>query len=98
MFTKPMVTVLSRTRFFDGGHRMSGFSAEQLGRAATYAGRGRVREPAAATAGLRAGGGRSKSAAKAGEGARPAGQSIAARRAAAEREADSTAVRSGKDA
>ena len=102
MFTKPMVTMLSRTRFFDGGHRMSGFSAEQLGRAATYAGRGRVRESAAA--GAPAGGGRSKSAAKAaktakaGEGARPAGQSIAARRAAAEREADSTAVRSGKDA
>jgi preprotein translocase subunit SecD len=96
LFTKPMVTMLSRTRFFDGGHRMSGFSAEQLGRAATYAGRGRVRQPAAATAG--AGGGRSRSAAKAGESAKPAGQSIAARRAAAEREADSSAVRSGKDA
>jgi preprotein translocase subunit SecD len=98
LFTKPLVTLLARTKFFDGGHRMSGFSAEQLGRAATYGGRGRVRQPAAATAGA-GGGGRSRSAAKAGEAAaKPAGQSIAARRAAAEREADSTAVRSGKDA
>jgi preprotein translocase subunit SecD len=97
LFTKPLVTLLARTKFFDGGHRMSGFSAEQLGRSpAAYAGRGRVRQPAEATAG--AGGGRSRSAAKAGEPARPAGQSIAARRAAAEREADPTAVRSGKDA
>jgi preprotein translocase subunit SecD len=43
MFTKPMVTLLSRTRFFGGGHRLSGFDAAHLGRAVTYVGRGRVR-------------------------------------------------------
>jgi preprotein translocase subunit SecD len=47
MFTKPTVTLLSRTEFFGGGHRFSGFSPEQLGRtnAPSYAGRGRVRSP-----------------------------------------------------
>jgi preprotein translocase subunit SecD len=47
LFTKPMVTLLSRTEFFGGGHRFSGFSAEQLGRtnAPSYVGRGRVRSP-----------------------------------------------------
>jgi preprotein translocase subunit SecD len=46
MFTKPMVPLLSPTRFFGGGHRLSGFDAEHLGRAVTYAGRGRVRPTA----------------------------------------------------
>jgi preprotein translocase subunit SecD len=50
LFTKPAVTLLSRTEFFGGGHRFSGFSPEQLGRVTAYAGRGRVREPAVATA------------------------------------------------
>ncbi len=45
MFTKPMVVLLSRTRFFGGGHRFSGFDAEHLGRDISYAGRGRVRPP-----------------------------------------------------
>jgi preprotein translocase subunit SecD len=47
MFTKPTVTLLSRTQFFGGGHPLSGFSAEQLGRtnAPAYVGRGRVRTP-----------------------------------------------------
>jgi preprotein translocase subunit SecD len=106
LFTKPMVVLLSRTKFFDGGHPLSGFSAKQLGREATYAGRGRVRTPEPATAGLappaEAPARRSKSASKAKaaaaqEPAKPAGQSIAARRAAAQREADD-AVRTGKDA
>jgi len=98
--------LLSRTKFFDGGHPLSGFSAKQLGREATYAGRGRIRTPEPATAGLAPPAEdpprRSKSASrsKAGappEPAKPAGQSIAARRAAAQREADD-AVRTGKDA
>jgi preprotein translocase subunit SecD len=47
LFTKPMVTLLSRTKFFDGGHALSGFSASQLGRVTpAYAGRGRVRSAA----------------------------------------------------
>jgi preprotein translocase subunit SecD len=43
MFTKPMVTLLARTKFFGGGHKLSGFDAEHLGRSVAYAGRGRVR-------------------------------------------------------
>jgi preprotein translocase subunit SecD len=43
MFTKPMVTLLARTKFFGGGHPLSGFDAEHLGRSVAYAGRGRVR-------------------------------------------------------
>jgi len=30
-FTKPLVSVLARTTFFNGGGRMSGLSAETLG-------------------------------------------------------------------
>ncbi|HET9657961.1 MAG TPA: protein translocase subunit SecD [Kineosporiaceae bacterium] len=45
LFTKPMVTVLARTKFFGGGHKLSGFDPEHLGRSITYAGRGRVRGP-----------------------------------------------------
>lgn len=30
-FTKPLITVLARTRFFGGGHRMSGLDPERLG-------------------------------------------------------------------
>jgi preprotein translocase subunit SecD len=48
LFTKPMVVLLSRTRFFGGGHRLSGFDAAHLGRTVTYAGRGRVRPVAGA--------------------------------------------------
>jgi preprotein translocase subunit SecD len=69
------VTALARTEFFGGGHRFSGFSAKQLGRVTSYAGRGRVRPPAEASAEEGAG---------SGAGAAPGGrrQSIAARRAA----------------
>jgi preprotein translocase subunit SecD len=50
LFTKPVVTLLSRTRFFGGGHRLSGFDAVHLGRAVTYTGRGAVRHPGRAAA------------------------------------------------
>lgn len=77
LFTKPAVTLLSRTHFFGGGHPLSGFAPTQLGRVAApaYAGRGRVRTPVEQVGGLA-----EKDAA-----ASPArsGQSIAARRAAA---------------
>jgi preprotein translocase subunit SecD len=43
LFTHPVVSMLARTRFFGGGHRLSGFDAKHLGRAPAYAGRGRVR-------------------------------------------------------
>ncbi|PWJ24983.1 preprotein translocase subunit SecD [Branchiibius hedensis] len=43
MFTHPVLTLLSRTQFFGGGHKWSGFDPERLGaRTVTYAGRGRV--------------------------------------------------------
>ena len=45
LFTKPVVTLLARTKFFGGGHRLSGFDAVHLGRSVAYAGRGRVRAP-----------------------------------------------------
>jgi preprotein translocase subunit SecD len=75
LFTKPAVTLLSRTHFFGGGHPLSGFAPAQLGRPApAYAGRGRVRTPAEQVNGP----------AEKGAPAGPArsGQSIAARRAA----------------
>ncbi|HST81079.1 MAG TPA: protein translocase subunit SecD [Kineosporiaceae bacterium] len=76
LFTKPAVTLLSRTHFFGGGHRLSGFAPEQLGRTApAYAGRGRVRTPADQDdAGL--------ARQEASTGSVRGGQSIAARRAA----------------
>ncbi len=46
LFTHPMVAVLARTRFFGGGHRLSGFDAAHLGRTVAYAGRGQVRTQA----------------------------------------------------
>ncbi|MFC6713681.1 protein translocase subunit SecD [Branchiibius cervicis] len=43
MFTHPVLTLLSRTKFFGGGHTWSGFDPARLGaRTVTYAGRGRV--------------------------------------------------------
>lgn len=51
LFTKPMVTLLAKTKFFGSGHKLSGFDPEHLGRNVAYAGRGRVRTPAKAAAG-----------------------------------------------
>ena len=48
LFTHPMVALLARTRFFGGGHKLSGFDAEHLGRAVAYTGRGTSRAPRAA--------------------------------------------------
>ncbi|MFP5347184.1 MAG: protein translocase subunit SecD [Actinomycetes bacterium] len=48
MFTHPMMALLARTEFFAGGHRFSGLSPKSVGRSTLYAGRGRVRTPAAA--------------------------------------------------
>jgi len=46
LFTKPMVTLLSRTEFFGNGHRFSGLDPERLGatRAPIRGGRGRARK------------------------------------------------------
>lgn len=44
-FTHPMMVLMVRTKFFGGGHKLSGLDPEHLGAIdpATYAGRGRVR-------------------------------------------------------
>lgn len=43
MFTHPVLTLLSQTKFFGSGHKWSGFDPDRLGAAGvTYAGRGRV--------------------------------------------------------
>ncbi|WP_270888103.1 protein translocase subunit SecD [Pedococcus sp. 5OH_020] len=52
MFTHPLVALLASTKFFGGGHRLSGLDPERLGaKTVRYAGRGRVAvaRPAAAT-------------------------------------------------
>jgi preprotein translocase subunit SecD len=101
LFTHPTVVLLSRTRFFGGGHKLSGFDAEHLGRAVAYTGRARVqpsrsRGRAAAQAGATAGAGSTAAAGTAvgggaagsgeGSGGRSgAGLTIAERRAAAQR-------------
>jgi preprotein translocase subunit SecD len=55
MFTHPLVALLANTKFFGGGHRLSGLDPERLGaKTVRYAGRGRVSVPkpvAAATEG-----------------------------------------------
>ncbi|GAB6903977.1 protein translocase subunit SecD [Kineosporia succinea] len=74
LFTKPAVTYLARLRFFHDGHTLSGFSAKQLGRPSAYAGRGRVRNGAAATEQVSTGdsiAARRAAAARAGTGSEP---------------------------
>jgi preprotein translocase subunit SecD len=54
MFTKPLMTLLARTKFFGGGHRLSGLDPEHLGVQALPGSRTRrpgVARPAAATGG-----------------------------------------------
>ncbi|WP_347757352.1 protein translocase subunit SecD [Agrococcus sp. ProA11] len=46
LFTHPLLRLLSRTRFFSSGHRLSGLNPDELG--AVYRGRARFREPVAA--------------------------------------------------
>ncbi len=49
LFTHPMMTLLSRTRFYSEGHRFSGLDPKQLG--AVYRGRAQFREPVVASRG-----------------------------------------------
>lgn len=49
LFTHPMMTLLSRTRFYAQGHRFSGLDPQQLG--AVYRGRAQFREPSFETRG-----------------------------------------------
>jgi preprotein translocase subunit SecD len=55
LFTKPLVTLLARTKFFGGGHKLSGLDARHLGVQALPGNRRRVRT-ASATAGRGTGG------------------------------------------
>ncbi|WP_396668321.1 protein translocase subunit SecD [Microbacterium sp. R86528] len=59
MFTHPVMQLLARTRFFGGGHPLSGLDPTALG--AVYRGRAQFREPAAASATTPAGKRASKS-------------------------------------
>jgi preprotein translocase subunit SecD len=86
LFTKPMVTLLARTRFFGGGHPLSGFDPVHLGRSVSYTGRGTVRTPPAR---------RPEAATVA---ARGAGQSIAERKAAERAAADAGVAPAGPPA
>lgn len=45
LFTHPLMVLLSRTRFFGEGHRLSGLDAATLGRVPVYRGAGRLRDP-----------------------------------------------------
>ena len=45
LFTHPMLTLLSNTRYFGEGHRHSGLSPESLGATPLYRGAGRLRSP-----------------------------------------------------
>jgi preprotein translocase subunit SecD len=57
LFTKPMVTLLARTRFFGSGHRLSGLDPARLGARSPWRGARRtVRRQAAGRAGSTAGG------------------------------------------
>jgi preprotein translocase subunit SecD len=60
LFTHPVVALLSRTKFFGGGHKLSGFDAEHLGRAVVYTGRGTSRPPSRRRGGPAAGGRRAQ--------------------------------------
>jgi len=84
LFTKPIVTLLARTKFFGGGHKLSGFDAAHLGRTVAYAGRGRIRTPSGAVAA---------------RDAEPAARTLtlAERRAEREREASGNAPPGGQD-
>jgi len=55
LFTKPLVTLLARTKFFGGGHKLSGLDARHLGVQALPGNRRRMRT-ASATAGRGTGG------------------------------------------
>ena len=48
LFTHPVLQLLARTRFFGGGHPLSGLDPEALG--AVYRGRAQFRTPVGATA------------------------------------------------
>ncbi|WP_217428294.1 protein translocase subunit SecD [Microlunatus speluncae] len=50
LFTKPLMSLLARTKFFGGGHKLSGLDPNHLGVAALPGLRGRRRRPATATA------------------------------------------------
>jgi len=50
LFTHPVVALLAHTRFFGGGHPLSGLDPERLGAKPRYVGRGRFSGPSGSTA------------------------------------------------
>jgi preprotein translocase subunit SecD len=51
LFTHPIMVLLARTKFFGGGHKMSGLDPASLGRDSLYKGGGKVRTPVTVGAG-----------------------------------------------
>jgi preprotein translocase subunit SecD len=47
LFTKPMITLLARTKFYGQGHKLSGLDPERLGARAPWRGSRRPARPAA---------------------------------------------------
>ncbi|MEV7961134.1 protein translocase subunit SecD [Oerskovia paurometabola] len=110
MFTHPVMQLLARTKFFAGGHPASGLDPRRLGATTRYAGRGRVArpgttedkdapvtdapvdEPFGSPTREKVGAGASLQGATGGEGTR---LTIAERRAAARRAAESDAPTTG---
>jgi preprotein translocase subunit SecD len=53
LFTKPMISILARTKFFGQGHKLSGLDPARLGRRSPWRG---GRRPAARPGGVQPGG------------------------------------------
>jgi preprotein translocase subunit SecD len=49
LFTHPLVALLAHTRFFGGGHKLSGLDPERLGAKPRYVGRGKFAGPSGST-------------------------------------------------
>jgi preprotein translocase subunit SecD len=90
LFTHPVMQLLARTKFFGEGHRFSGLDPKLLGAVPLYRGAGRIRQPGEAEPKVR-----TKNAKAAAEASRR--QTIAERRAAAEKERSASVPGRGSD-
>jgi preprotein translocase subunit SecD len=90
LFTHPVMQLLARTKFFGEGHRFSGLDPKLLGAVPLYRGAGRIRQPGEAQPKVP-----TKNAKAAAEASRR--QTIAERRAAAEKERSASVPGRGSD-
>ncbi|MGP5164820.1 protein translocase subunit SecD [Arthrobacter rhombi] len=89
LFTHPMLQILAQTRFFGEGHRLSGLDPSLLGAEPLYKGAGRIREFRTTPSATKRNAGASKEAVRR--------QTIAERKQAASRSADSQSVATKED-